>query len=137
MKPYKQPESTILVIFGGAGDLTWRKLMPAMYTLYLDKWLGEKFQIISVDAKQMSKEKYFDHLRGGVDQFARNGKTEKKIWNKFASKIEYRSADFNNLTAFRDLCKQLLQYDKEWNTTANKIFYLAIPPAMIKTVAQQ
>ena len=55
MEPYKQAAPTIIVIFGGGGDLTWRKLMPAMYTLHLDKWLGEKFQIISVDAKKMSK----------------------------------------------------------------------------------
>lgn len=137
MKPYKQPEPTIAIIFGGGGDLTWRKLMPAIYTLHLDKWLGEKFQIISVDAKKLSRKKYHDHLREGVNKFARYGKSEKKDWDKFVKKIEYKSAGFNNITSFRGLAKEISQYDKKWETTSNKIFYLAIPPTMIKTVAEQ
>jgi len=137
MKPYKQPEPTIIVIFGGAGDLTWRKLMPAMYTLYLDKWFSEKVQIISVDARTMSKKKYREHLRDGVNSFSRYGKTDKKIWDKFASKIDYKKADFTNRDAFKDLAETLTGYDEKWETTANKIFYLAIPPSMIKIVAEQ
>ncbi|MEJ2649305.1 MAG: glucose-6-phosphate dehydrogenase [Sedimentisphaerales bacterium] len=137
MKPYKQPEPTVLVIFGGGGDLTWRKLMPAMYTLHLDQWLGEKFEIVSVDAKKMSIKEYSDHLREGVDNFGRYGKTEKKAWERFASRIQYKSADFNDKAAFKDLSEKLSQYDEQWKTTANKIFYLAIPPALVRTVAQQ
>jgi glucose-6-phosphate 1-dehydrogenase len=137
MKPYKQPEPTVVVIFGGGGDLTWRKLMPALYTLHLDKWIGEKFQIIGVDAKKMSKEKYHSHLREGVNKFARYGKSEKKVWDKFTSKIKYKNADFNKVTLFRDLAKELSEYDRKWETTANKIFYLAIPPGLIKTIAEQ
>ncbi len=137
MKPYKQPESTVLVIFGGAGDLTWRKLMPAMYTLHIDKWLGEKFEIISIDAKKMSVKEYSDHLREGVNRFGRYGKTEKKSWDGFASKIQYINADFNDRTAFKNLADKLSQYDEQWKTSANKIFYLAIPPSLIKTIAQQ
>lgn len=137
MKPYKQPEPTILVIFGGGGDLTWRKLMPAMYTLHLDKWLGEKFQIISVDAKKMNKKKYIERLRDGVNKFARYGRSEKKEWDRFASKIKYKNADFNDPASFRDLTNEISQYNEKWETTANTIFYLAIPPTLIKTVAQQ
>jgi glucose-6-phosphate 1-dehydrogenase len=137
MKPYKQPEPTVLVIFGGGGDLTWRKLMPAMYTLHLDKWLGEKFQIISIDAKKMSRKEYHGHLHEGVNKFGRYGKTKKRMWEKFISKVEYKNADFNNIATFRDLAKDFSQYDKKWKTTANKIFYLAIPPSLIKTIAQQ
>ena len=136
MKPYKQPEPTIVVIFGGGGDLTWRKLIPAIYTLHLNKWLGEKFQIISVDAKRMSQKKYHEHLHKGVNKFARYGNTEKKVWGDFISKVKYKNADFNDITSFQNLTKILSQYDKKWNVIANKIFYLAIPPAMIKTVAE-
>jgi glucose-6-phosphate 1-dehydrogenase len=136
MKPYKQPEPTILVIFGG-GDLTWRKLMPALYSLHVDKWLGEKFKIIAVDAKEMSKKKYYNHLLKGVNQFARIGKAEKKIWDEFIQKIYYKTADFNDLSAFRRLAKELSQYDNVWKVITNKIFYLAIPPTMIGTVALQ
>jgi glucose-6-phosphate 1-dehydrogenase len=137
MKPYKQPEPTILVIFGGGGDLTWRKLMPAMYTLHLDKWLGEKFQIIAIDAKKMSKKKYHDHLCEGVNKFGRYGKTKKEMWEKFILKIDYKNADFDNLSIFHNLAEELSQYDKKWKTVTNKIFYLAVPPILIRTIAQQ
>lgn len=137
MKAYKQPEPTIIVIFGGAGDLTWRKLIPAMYTLYLDKWLSEKLQIISIDAKKMSRKKYREHLHEGVTNFSRYGSSEKDKWSQFASKINYRSADFNDRGAFKDIAGILSEYDEKWKTKANKIFYLAIPPSMIKVVAEQ
>jgi glucose-6-phosphate 1-dehydrogenase len=137
MKPYKQPEPTIVVIFGAGGDLTWRKLMPALYTLHLDKWLGDKFQIIGVDAKEMSRNKYLEHLHRGVNKFARHGKTGKRDWEEFVSKIRYKKMDFNNATSFQDLAKEISHQDNKWETAVNKIFYLAIPPDMIKTVAQQ
>ncbi len=133
MEPYKQAEPTVIVIFGGGGDLTWRKLMPALYTLYTDKWFSE-FHIIGVDAKQMSRDKYFEHLRSGANKFARKGKPPKSIWGKFVSNVEYKSANFNNLSAFRELAKKLSKYDDEWKTVADKIFYLAIPPSLIRTV---
>jgi glucose-6-phosphate 1-dehydrogenase len=49
-----QPGPTLLVIFGAAGDLTWRKLVPALYSLYLDDWLPEQFSIIGIDRKEMN-----------------------------------------------------------------------------------
>lgn len=137
MKPYKAAESTVIVIFGGGGDLTWRKLMPALYTLYFDEWIAEKFQIIAVDAKKMSKKKFRDHLYEGVNQFTRSGKVEKKRWAKFASKIDYQCADFDDIASFQKLNTELSQYDHRWKTTSNKIFYLAIPPTLIQTVAEQ
>ena len=137
MKPYKQPDPTVVVIFGGGGDLTQRKLIPAMYTLHMDKWLGEEFRIIAVDAKEMNAKKYKDHLHEGIVKFARNGQSDSKAWDQFSEKIEYRTADFNNITAFRELGKELSGYDKKWKTKANKIFYLAIPPMLIQIVSEQ
>ena len=51
MKAYRRADPAVIVIFGAGGDLTWRKLVPALYNLYLDKWLAEKFAVIGVDAK--------------------------------------------------------------------------------------
>ena len=55
MDEHSHPGPTVLVIFGVAGDLTWRKLMPALYNLYLDKWLPEQFAVIGVDRKEMTE----------------------------------------------------------------------------------
>ena len=51
-------EPTIIVIFGAGGDLTWRKLIPALYNLYLDQWMPEHFAVIGVDRKDMSEEEF-------------------------------------------------------------------------------
>ncbi len=134
MKPYRQADPIVVVIFGAAGDLTWRRLTPAMYHLFLDKWLGERFVIIGLDRKSMSNEEFRAHLRDGVDTFSRSGKVDPKKWKEFSSRISYRQADFADPAAYRDLARKLEHLEKEWVVTADKIFYLAIPPGMIRTV---
>ena len=54
MKPYRKADPSTIVIFGAAGDLTGRKLVPALYNLYLDEWLPEEFAIVGVDIKKIS-----------------------------------------------------------------------------------
>jgi glucose-6-phosphate 1-dehydrogenase len=60
------PDPTILVIFGASGDLTRRKLVPALYNLFLDKWLPERFAILGVDRKPLDDVTFSQKLRGGV-----------------------------------------------------------------------
>src|ERR1035437_765958 len=69
--------TTIIVIFGAGGDLTHRKLMPAIYNLYLDGLLPQKFEVMGLDIKNMSDEIFRKELRDGVDHFSRRGKREK------------------------------------------------------------
>ena len=69
-----QTAPAVLVIFGAAGDLTWRKLIPALYDLYLDRHLPGWFAVIGLDRKEMSPQEFLDHLRDGVNQFARRGR---------------------------------------------------------------
>ena len=72
----KTANPTAFVIFGGGGDLAWRKLIPALYNLWLDKALGDSFKVIALDIKEMDPAVYVQHLREGVDQFSRRGKAE-------------------------------------------------------------
>lgn len=133
----EHPGPTVLVIFGAGGDLTWRKLIPALYNLYLDDWLPDKFKIIGVDVKPMSEEDFRARLRGGVNQFSRRGAVDPKAWNEFATRLCFAAGDFENDALFKDLDRQLDATDKEWNTLANRIFYLAIPPSLIHNVVEQ
>jgi glucose-6-phosphate 1-dehydrogenase len=132
------PEPTVIVIFGAGGDLTWRKLVPALYDLFLDKWLPERFAIIGVDRREMGIEEFRGHLRQGVDQFSRRGKTEGKNWNAFAASLaEYLSGDFADPKIYSTLADRLSAQDKAWNTKASPIFYLATPPILVETIIQQ
>ncbi len=134
----RQPSNpSIFVIFGAGGDLTWRKLVPALYDLFLDHWLPEKFQVIGVGLDGMSDTKFRNHLRSGVDQFSRRGKTEKKVWDDFAGHLNFTHADLNEALAYKQLSDRLDDQDKAWDVRANRIFYLALPPGMIEPVARR
>jgi glucose-6-phosphate 1-dehydrogenase len=76
METSKNPNATIIVIFGAGGDLTHRKLIPAIYNLYLDALLPQKFTVLGLDIKNMSDELFRKELRDGVDHFSRRGKAE-------------------------------------------------------------
>ena len=74
-----RPEPTVFVIFGGAGDLSWRKLIPALYSLFLDGWLPEKFRIIGTGHRHMDEEEFRPHLKEGVDKFSRRGRPRRGL----------------------------------------------------------
>ncbi|HZF07237.1 MAG TPA: glucose-6-phosphate dehydrogenase [Thermoanaerobaculia bacterium] len=128
---------TAFVIFGGGGDLTWRKLVPALYNLWLDKRLSDSFQVIAVDGKPMDPAAYLAHLKEGVDQFSRRGKCEDDPWGRFSSHVIYDQADFSNLEAYKALGEKLAELDKAWGVHANRVYYLATPPTVVRMIAQQ
>ncbi len=133
----RRPDPTIIIIFGAGGDLTWRKIAPALYNLYLDKWLAENFAIIGLDIKEFTDEKYREHLLDGVNKFSRRGKPDKKEWNKYAESISYQKADFTSPDTYKKLSEKIGALEKEWKTKPNLIFYMAIPPSFIETIAEQ
>src|SRR5262249_43168686 len=123
--------------FGGGGDLTHRKLVPALYNLFLDHWLPEHFAILGIDRLGMNDDAYRKHLREGVDQFSRRGKTKPDEWNSFAPHLNYLSADFTPNDSYSKIAEQLGKWDKDWQTKAHHIFYLATAPSMIEVIARQ
>jgi glucose-6-phosphate 1-dehydrogenase len=131
------PDPTILVIFGSAGDLTWRKLVPALYSLYLDDWLPDRFRVLGLDIRGMSDQQFRDHLRKGVDKFSRRGKVDPGKWKEFASKLSLLTADFSDPEAYSTLSKQLAAQEQDWGLKANHIFYQATPPGMVEAIVGQ
>ncbi|MEP6712500.1 MAG: glucose-6-phosphate dehydrogenase [Ferruginibacter sp.] len=126
---------TIIAIFGGTGDLTWRKLIPALYNLYLDDWLNTKFLIICMGRQEMTNAAFIKRLKDGVDQFSRRGKTKKTEWDVFAKMIEYKKAEFDNSSVYSSLKKQITVFEKEAACPVNKIFYMAVPPQFFELIA--
>jgi glucose-6-phosphate 1-dehydrogenase len=130
-------QPTTIAIFGAGGDLTWRKLVPALYDLYLDGYLPDRFAVIGLDRKEMTDDDFRQHLREGVDQFSRRGKAQDEAWNEFASRLSFLSADFGNPATYTALEQQLAAHDEEWNAKAQCIFYQATPPSLVETIVQQ
>ncbi|MCL4465568.1 MAG: glucose-6-phosphate dehydrogenase [Chloroflexi bacterium] len=138
MEPSIHPEPAVVVIFGAGGDLTWRKLVPALYDLFLDKWLPNHFAVMGVGRKGMSIDEFRHRLRDGVDTFSRRGKTDDKTWGDFATHlVAFISAEFDDPAGYAALAEQLSAQDREWGAKANRIFHLATPPSLVQTVVQQ
>ena len=130
-------QPTQLVIFGAGGDLTWRKLIPAVYNLFLDNLLPEKFAVIGVDGKQIELEGWRKRLRDGVDRFSRRGKADPARWKEFTGYLtSCQSGNFNETATFSDLAQVLEDQDKDWGEKAVRVFYLATPPSVVEMVVQ-
>jgi glucose-6-phosphate 1-dehydrogenase len=130
MKTEDQLEPTIFVIFGGAGDLAWRKLVPALFDLSQDRSLPAHFSIIAVDRVAMSDEKLRQRLHDGVNQFSRSGKAKPAVWNQFAKHVHYQQGDFKKPQTYAVLGKQCDGLEKDWGVKAHRIYYMATPPSM-------
>jgi glucose-6-phosphate 1-dehydrogenase len=130
MKPNDQLEPTIFVIFGGAGDLTWRKLVPALYILSQDRSMPADFSVIVVDRDDLSDEKLRRRLYNGVRKFSRQGMGKTVEWGKFAKHIHYQQGNFKKLQTYTRLGEQCVKLEEEWGTKAHRIFYMATPPSM-------
>ena len=137
MEKHERPLPAVLTIFGAGGDLTWRKLMPALYNLYLDRWLPDRFAIQGVDVKPLRADDYRQHLRDGVARFSRQGKIDDAAWNDFATHVSYLPADFTNPDTYAQLAQGLAAHDQAWQTAANHIFYQATPPELVEPIVQQ
>ena len=87
---------SVFVIFGASGDLAWRKLVPALYNLYLDHWMPEKFKVFGLGLGDMDDIRFREHLRQGVDRFSRRGKAQDAEWEAFAGNLHFNEADLND-----------------------------------------
>lgn len=127
---------TLITIFGGSGDLAWRKLIPALYNLYLDDWLNKDFRIICTGRSKISDAVFCKKLLDGVNKFSRRGKAKKASWDKFAKYIDYVDADFTKPTFYNYLKKEIAAFEKTTKCPINKIYYLAVPPTFFEPIAK-
>lgn len=130
MKTNDQLEPTVFVIFGGAGDLTRRKLVPALFDLAQDQSMPSHFAIIAVDRVDMKEAELRRRLHDGVSKFSHRGKVNAEEWNGFAKHIRYQRADFKKPQTYSALGDQCTKLEKDWNAKVHRIFYMATPPTM-------
>jgi glucose-6-phosphate 1-dehydrogenase len=137
MQSNNHTEPAIVTVFGAGGDLTRRKLVPALFSLFLDDWLPDQFQIVGLDRVPMDDQAFRQRLREGVDLFSRRGKAKDQDWDRFSAHLSYVVADFSDQGAFSALSDQIAAREKEWGQPASRVFYLATPPTMMELIAQQ
>jgi len=131
----KKKYPAAITIFGAKGDLTRRKLIPALFNLFLGNHIHETFAIFCVDYLPSDETEFKNGLFAGVNEFSRNGKAEDAVWQAFASRIHYISGDFLKTETFLSLKEQLNGFDKINNQRGTRVFYYAVAPRFIETIS--
>jgi|SRR5450432_1045150 len=124
-----------ITIFGAKGDLTNRKLIPALYNLFLFGHLPVKFTILCIDFLALNENEFKKDLLTGVNTFSRTGQAEEKKWNEFAAKLFYIQGDFQKPDTFKHLKEKLDAFDKLNNQRGSRMFYFAVAPRFIEVIS--
>ena len=135
MNPTIKSQPAIFFIFGGTGDLNQRKITPALYNLFLDNWLPEKFIIIGTGRSVLTDAAYRKKLLDGINQFSRKGKAKKSKWDEFANRIFYQRANVNDAKSYIAFTATIKKYEAEWKKKPVIIYYLAVSPNLFPIIA--
>jgi glucose-6-phosphate 1-dehydrogenase len=129
------PEPCSIVVFGATGDLTSRKILPAIYNLRRAGLLPAETSVVGFSRRPLTDDAFRKLMRESVDQFSRV-KVEAALWDDFAAGIFYQPGQFADRGAFRDLAERLEQIDAARGTRGNRLFYLATPPSAYEEIVE-
>jgi glucose-6-phosphate 1-dehydrogenase len=134
----KDEKGVIFFIFGGSGDLNHRKLMPALFNLYLDEYMPKDFSIISLGRTSYTDLKFKNYLLQGIKDFSRRkfDDTTSTKWKIFSKQSKYLQMDAENKKEYAKLADIIQQKEKEWKATPTVIFYFAVAPQLVPDIAK-
>jgi glucose-6-phosphate 1-dehydrogenase len=130
----RTPEPACLVIFGASGDLTARKLVPALYNLALQHLLPASFAVIGTARRQMTADAFRHELHDAVAQFSRTTPINEEVWATFARSIDYVPTPDDG--SYDRLREALARHDAAMGAGGNRLFYLATPPAAYEPIVR-
>lgn len=122
-----------MVIFGATGDLTARKLMPAIYNMVAEKFPPDKFFLVGVGRREMTGGEFQKLIRGELVNFF-GGKFSEEVWAKFADNLYYHRGKFEDEASYKALVELLAAFDREVGACITRYFYLATPPRYYSTI---
>jgi glucose-6-phosphate 1-dehydrogenase len=133
----RTPEPCTLVIFGATGDLTHRKLVPALYNLARAGMLATGFSVVGFARREKEHERFRSEMHEAVNQFSRTRPVDQHVWQTFSKALHYLPAQFDDPAAYNRLRKELDRLDQERGGSGNRLFYLATPPSFYGPIVQQ
>jgi glucose-6-phosphate 1-dehydrogenase len=131
----RAPDPCILVIFGASGDLTQRKLFPALYSLAYRRLLPKQFAIVGVARTEESDDEFKERMKGAVQEHSRD-EFRDDAWESLADGMRYVAMDFGDEEGEDRLAETLNELDEERGTRGNRVYYLATPPVVFATVVE-
>ena len=128
----RRPEPCVVVIFGASGDLTTRKLMPALYALATRHLLPEHFAVVGAARTEATDEEFRERMKEAVQTHARDP-FRQDVWDELAAGMRYATLEFDDDAGQSRLNALLDEIDQARGTGGNRVYYFAVPPSAIGT----
>jgi len=132
----RTPDPCALVIFGASGDLTKRKLFPALYSLALRGLLPERFGVVGVARSEETDDEFRERMKDAVQKYGRD-EFKDDVWQSLAEGMRYVSTDFADERGEDRVLEALNELDEQRGTAGNRVYYLAVPPDAIATLLNE
>src|SRR5579883_615340 len=131
------PEPCNMVIFGASGDLTHRKLLPALYNLQLGHLLPPEFSVIGFARRPKSDQQFRDEMKASINEFSRQKPVHDDVWSQFEQGMFYVQSTFEDAGGYQKLLELMRKNDRERGTRGNRLYYLSTPPSEHGAIVQQ
>ena len=131
-----KPDNHIVVIFGASGDLTYRKLVPALFDLFAQNLLPDSSAILGVSRTKLSDEAFRKKMKKGILSFANFGQEFESKIDTFLKTVFYQALDTFAVEDYAILKNRLESIDKEYKTNGNYLYYLSTPPNLYKIIPE-
>src|ERR1043165_2214036 len=126
-----------VIIFGATGDLTKRKLVPALYRLVQERLVPGEFAVVGAARSEMSHDDFRGKMKDAVAQFSEAKRVDEEIWNSFAQGLYYQPVNIDSPEDYKKLSDLLDQIDRERGTQGNRVFYLSTAPSLYAEAVKQ
>lgn len=133
----KVADPCVIVIFGATGDLTARKLIPALYNLTKEGQLPAHFACVGFARRKKSNEEFRKEMFSDVNKYSRTKPVDNELWNNFSEQLYYHQSEFDNDEGYENLKKLLKELDQKYGTKGNRVFYLSTQPSFFPLVIKK
>lgn len=133
----KMPDPCVLVIFGATGDLTARRLLPALYNLAHEGRLPSHFACVGFARREKTDTQFRDEMYNAISQHSRTQPIDPEVWQTFSEQLFYHRSEFDNDHGYASFGERLKSLDATFGTKGNRIYYLSTPPSHFPMIVQK
>jgi glucose-6-phosphate 1-dehydrogenase len=136
LEPFRAKAPVTVVIFGASGDLSKRKLIPALYHLQVTGYLPDRYAVVGFSRTEMSDEAYRESMFKALQEQVKDGASVVNADNPLVTALHYQAGNVDDLESFQQLRQKLERLDKERDLPGNRLFYLSVAPELFTTIIQ-
>ena len=133
----RMPDPCVVVIFGATGDLTARRLLPALYNLAREGLLPPHFACVGFARREKSDEQFREEMFNAVSTHSRTQPVQPEVWREFSERLFYHRSEFDSDEGYAAFAEKLKKLDAALGTKGNRIYYLSTPPSHFPTIVRK